>query len=253
VTRTLGAGIATDINAASGERCQFIQFNFADIAGAPTPVYLTTAAKDIVWNAITWQATGHMMELDALGESADDPGNGLKVKLSGVDQTILALILGSTWRGRTATIWYAALDQSTGAVKADPVIMFSGPMNGGFEIGESRGDFGGGTVDIQARLTSRLDELVKIRGVKTNVQSHQNSGYASRRDRHLFSERRGTGEPEDVLGCEDPERAAAAQHRPGSEPGWRRTGQPADAQHPTDAEDATEPDRWRAGQPGRHQ
>jgi hypothetical protein len=58
-------------------------------------------------------------------------------------------------------------------VKVDPVIMFQGPMNGGFQIGESRGDFGGGTVDITGGFTSRLDELVKVRGIRCNVASHQ--------------------------------------------------------------------------------
>jgi hypothetical protein len=50
--------------------------------------------------------------------------------------------------------------------------MYTGPMNGGFQIGESRGDFGGGTVDIAGRLSSRLDDLVKVRGVRCNVASH---------------------------------------------------------------------------------
>lgn len=173
MTRTIGAGLTTDIAAQSAERCQLIKLEFADLSNNATPVYFTTAAVDILWNSITWQAVGGTMDIDAMGESAEDPSNGLRIKLSGVNQTVLALILGARWRGRLATIYHAGFDRTTGLVLTDPVVMFSGPMNGGFEIGESRGDFGGGTVDISARFTSRLDELVKVRGVRTNVVSHQ--------------------------------------------------------------------------------
>jgi hypothetical protein len=172
VTRTLGAGIAADAAAATGERCQFIKLEFADSDNVPTSVYLTTAAQDITWDGKPWEAVGGTLEIDAMGESSDGAANGLRIKLSGVDQSVLALILGSRWRGRNATIYHVALDQATGTVKADPVIMYTGPMNGGFQIGESRGDFGGGTVDISARLSSRLDDLVKVRGVRCNEASH---------------------------------------------------------------------------------
>lgn len=172
MTRTLGAGLSADIAAATAERCQFIELDFADLSNNPTPVYLTTANQDITWNAHTWQAVGGTMDLDALGES-DDPTQGHRMKLSGVSQTVLSLILGSRWRGRNATIYHVPLDPVVGTVKVDPVIMFSGPMNGGFSLNESRGDFGGGTVDIDARLTSRLGELTKVRGIRTNIHSHQ--------------------------------------------------------------------------------
>jgi hypothetical protein len=113
VTRTLGGGLASEITVASSERCQLIKLDFADLSNNPTPVYLTTAAKDIVWNSITWQATGHTLDIDPMGESAEDPGNGIRVKLSGVDQTVLSLIMGNArFRGRTATIYHAALDQA---------------------------------------------------------------------------------------------------------------------------------------------
>lgn len=173
MTRTLGAGIATDIGAATAETTELILLDFADIStGVPTPVYLTTAAKDIVWSGQTWQAVGGRLELDALGESTDGAGTGFKMNLSGVDQTVIALILGARYRGRTASVWYVHLDQAAGTVITDPVLMFVGMLNGGWDIVESR-SFEGGTVDITLRLTAKVNELVRVRGVRTNLQSHQ--------------------------------------------------------------------------------
>jgi hypothetical protein len=171
VTRTLGAGITTDIAAVVGERCQLIKLDFANLSNVATPVYLTTAAQPISWNGFSWEPAG--LEIDAMGESADGSANGLRIKLSGVHRDVLSLIHGARYRGRMATVWHAALSQASGAVLADPVVLYTGPMNGGFQIGEARGEFGGGRVDINTRLTSRIDELVKVRGIRTNEASHR--------------------------------------------------------------------------------
>ncbi len=102
MTRSLGAGLAADITAATGERARLIELQFADQAGVPTPVWITTASQDLVWAGTTWQSVGGRMNVEALGESADDPSNSHRLSLSGVDQSVLALILGSTWKGRIA-------------------------------------------------------------------------------------------------------------------------------------------------------
>ena len=172
MTRSIGAGLLADITQPAAERCQLITMDFADTSNVSTPVYLATAAQDISWDGKSWEAIGGL-EIDALGESADGAANGVRLKLSGVDQAILALIHGGRWRGRTARIYHAGFSQATGLVLADPIEFYSGPMTGGFQIGESRGEFGGGKVDITTRLTSWLDELVKHRGVHTNKESHQ--------------------------------------------------------------------------------
>lgn len=172
MTRSLGAGITTGIALASDERCQFIYMDWADTDNDSTPVYLTTAAVDVSWNSHTWESVGGLMDLDALGESADDPSKGQRIKLSGVNQVFIALILGARCRGRQATIWHVGIDRTLGTVKADPVKMFSGLMNGGFQIHESR-SYQGGSCEVTCDLTSRLDELVKVRGVRTNEASHR--------------------------------------------------------------------------------
>lgn len=173
MTRTLGSGLAADIAVATAEATELIELQFADAANNPTPLYLTTAAQNLVWNAQTWIAVGGRLEVDALGESTDLAATTVRLTLAGVDQTLLALILGSRWRGRTAKVYYAHLSQTLGTVIDAPVVMFVGLMNGGFSIVESRGDFGGGTVDVSCRITEKVNDLVRVRGVRTNVASHQ--------------------------------------------------------------------------------
>ena len=172
MTRSLGAGLAADIAEQSATRCQLIFMDWADLANNPTPIYITTAAVDIDWNGYTWEAVGGLMDLDALGESATDPSRGQRLKLSGVNQIFISMILSSRCKGRMAEIYHAGINRTTGAILVDPVLMFKGPMNGGFQVHESR-SFGGGGVDVSASLTSRLDELVKVRGIRANEASHR--------------------------------------------------------------------------------
>ncbi len=135
----------------------------------------TTAARDLSWNSQTWTAVGGNIGIDAMGESADDAAAGLAVQLSGVDQTILASIVAEQYRGRLARVWYAHWNQSTGAVVANPYLMFSGFMNEDWEIDDVRPVNGVGTVTIRTRFTSRLALLQQTHGVLCNVDSHRSN------------------------------------------------------------------------------
>jgi hypothetical protein len=58
-----------------------------------------------------------------------------------------------------------------GTVLADPLLLFSGFMNGGFQLEESA-EFDQLTATIGCRVTSRLAMLTNRRGIKTNLESH---------------------------------------------------------------------------------
>lgn len=167
--RALVAAMLTDIADVTGtEKTEFIELNFS--GGV---FRLATAGIDISWNGFAWQAVGGRLSVDGFSETADPDASGNRLILSGVDQSIIAAILGQNYRGRIARIWYAHLDPVTGAVVANPVLMFDGYMNDGFKIDESRGDFGGGTVDVSTKLVARINDLAKVRGIRTNLHSHQ--------------------------------------------------------------------------------
>lgn len=106
--RNLGAGIALIPKLARAEAIYLIELQFSG-----GTIRLNTGAQDVSWNGFTWTAVGGAIELDPLSETTDGLGQGLSVKLSGVDQSIIAAFLTNGHRGRVANIWLAHLHTTT--------------------------------------------------------------------------------------------------------------------------------------------
>lgn len=168
MTRSLDAATETAIAAATGEKVKLVQLSFASAV-----TRMTTAGQDIVWDSQTWEAVGGHLDAEGYREVANGEAPGCRVRLSGVDQSIITLILANNYRGRKATVWEARLDPATGTVIDDPLIVFDGYMNEGFSITETRDEHGGGTVEIETRLADKISDLQQRRGVRTNLHSHQ--------------------------------------------------------------------------------
>lgn len=168
MTRTIASAMTTAIAAAAGEGCFLLEFQF----GSGT-LRMATAGQSIAWNSQTWEAVGGALEIDVLPETTDDRGQGVGLTLSGVSQAVTAVLLGETYRGRLAAIWYARLDPAAGTIIADPLLLFRGFMNDGFAVTESRPAEGGGTCTISTRLGGRFAMLSRVNGVRCNVTSHR--------------------------------------------------------------------------------
>ena len=87
---------------------QFIRLGFG--SGA---VYLTTAAQDITWNSVTWTAIGGLLDVGNVTESPDDQSTRYTMRLSGVNQTILSILLQDQFIGRPVEIWFGWIAQGT--------------------------------------------------------------------------------------------------------------------------------------------
>jgi hypothetical protein len=168
VTRVLNASLLADLATGSAAKTELIELNFS--TGI---VRLCTAAQNLLEGGNTYLAVGGALEVEGLGETLDEKGQGVSMSLSGVDQTILAAILSAKVRGRKAAIYYAHFNPVTGALIGAKYKMFEGYMNEPWEINEDRGERGGGTVKIKTRLTSRLTDLSRVKGFLTNNQQYQ--------------------------------------------------------------------------------
>lgn len=166
--RALNAAMLADIAAMSAEKTELLELQFA---GGTT--YLTTAGQNLLYNGNTYVAVGGNLAVEGFGESTDQSANGCRLSLSGIDLSIIQLILSASHRGRKAIATYAHYDRATGLVVANPLEMFNGLMNDSFVIDESRTPEGGDSCDITTRLTGRMTDIAKERGVRTNVHSHQ--------------------------------------------------------------------------------
>lgn len=169
MTRSLDTDLQTSLGQNPATFAYLLEMRF----GSGT-VYVTTASQDIEYGGQTYEAVGGLLEFpEGVSDAMEERSAGLPVRLSGVDQSILALILEEEYIGRLLILSYAHLDPSTGSVVDVPVEMFRGFMNDRFELVEVRDDKGNGTVTIATRVTSRLAELTKQRGIRCNLTSHR--------------------------------------------------------------------------------
>jgi hypothetical protein len=157
------------LNAISSDYAEFVhllEFEFAS-----GTVRLATGVQDLLWNALSWEAVGGLLEIGGIEETTDARAQGVDVRLSGVDQTVLAILLGSSYRGRTVRIYRAHLDKTTGLLVGDPMLLFQGLQLSPYTVDEERTP-GGGTVRISTRLSGYFG-VERIRGIMSNLVSHQ--------------------------------------------------------------------------------
>lgn len=169
MSRTLTAGMATAIAAERGEIVHLFELAFS----GGTVRYATSSAN-VSWGGHSWIAIGGALYFEPVQESGDLSAASVNLVLSGVDQGIVAIMLAQNYIGRAAKVYLGHLDPTTAAVIADPLLIFSGLLNGGFTVREVRGqDVGGtGTCEVIARCVDRLAELDQRKGFQTNMTSH---------------------------------------------------------------------------------
>ena len=166
--RSLSSAALAALQAATGEERVFL------IALEFSPsgfLRLSTGTRDIDFDGFTWQAVGGNLLIGGVEESADRKGVGVDFTLSGVDQTVVSLLLSEKWRGRTAQIWQLLLDPTTGVV-VDSIELFNGIQLDNFEIKEVNERGKPLSVTIRTRATHRLG-INEFRGIRSNVHSHQ--------------------------------------------------------------------------------
>ena len=182
--RDLTAGMNTAVAAQTGEIVFFYKFDFYNESTELEDVqYFCSAPHDIVTTSAltfsplplatyTWTGIGGNLGFKSVQESTDLAGNGVDITLGGVLESTITLILGRAYIGRTNKIWMGHFN-SSGAIIVDPKLIFSGRMNGGFEIDEKKNEGEIGTIDITCRCTDRLGDLNVVKGIQTNEESHQ--------------------------------------------------------------------------------
>jgi len=167
MTRTLTAGMVTAAQAAEGDLLHLISLAFSG-----GTLFLTTAPHDILFGGDTYVAVGGHLGFDSVNESPDLTGQGVRVTLDGVDQTVISPLLAQNYIGRTAKVYQAHMD-SAGVLVVDPVLIFEGLLNSSFRVTESRDPDAGGTVVVTTTVVSPLVSFRQQRGIRATLASHQ--------------------------------------------------------------------------------
>lgn len=166
MTRTLTAGMQTEVAASLGETVRLLELQF--LGGT---VRYATGSRSVTWNGFTWTAIGGEFTFSPTVESADVVGATTEISLTAVESTLANTIAGESFVNRTVTLYVAKLDQTTRLAVVDPLLVFSGRMSGGWTITEVRSE-SGGTVTATVRCVSRLVALTEHRGIQCNLVSH---------------------------------------------------------------------------------
>lgn len=166
MTRTLTAGMQTEVAAQRSTIVYLIQL---ESSGGTTR--LTTAPVDIAWDAQTWEGIGGLLAFGGVEEGPEASASGVELSLSGVDQTIISVLLNNNVRGREVRIWLAHL-LDTGLIQPDPLEIFRGFQNAEYNISETRDPEQPGTIIVRTRVQSRLSVLGSPTAVRTNEVSH---------------------------------------------------------------------------------
>lgn len=169
MVRALTSGMS---NAAAAERGEIV--HLFELAFSGGTVRYATSSANVGWGGFTWTAIGGNLRFEPVTESGDLSASSVDLILSGVDQAIVAIILAQGYIGRAAKVYLGHLDLATALVVADPLLVFSGLLNGGFSVREQRSQGVGeaGTCEVTARCVDRLAELEERRGFQTNLTSH---------------------------------------------------------------------------------
>lgn len=166
--RTISVANALQAAAENATAIHFIELQFSG-----GTLRLTDAPLSITWNAQTWLGTGFALSVGPMEETTDDRAQAIPVKLSGVDQSIIAILLSQFTRGRVVNVWRGWFG-ANGALVDTPILLFTGFMNEQWAIEETEPQPGSpGTCQITTRITSRFAAMEQRRGIQCNLMMHQ--------------------------------------------------------------------------------
>ncbi|QQP93568.1 hypothetical protein IGS68_33650 (plasmid) [Skermanella sp. TT6] len=120
-------------------------------------VRLWSGFGDLSWNGQTWIGAGNLLGLGTVEESSELRATGLDISLSGIPSDLLSLALNEPYQDRPCNVYLGALDVNTGALLADPYLIFGGRMDV-MQIDDS-----GETARITISVESKLIDLERSR------------------------------------------------------------------------------------------
>lgn len=124
-----------------------------------------SSTGDLVCAGDTYLGTGLLGEVASLDESATLQPTSVKMTVSGLDTSLLSLVMNNTMQNRPVILRMGALD-TDGALVGTPMIFFDGKLRGGpeIQIGETiaiRLTAVDALVDWERKLNSRLNNVTQ--------------------------------------------------------------------------------------------
>lgn len=121
------------------------------------PVRLWSGIGDLTYASNIYSGAGALLGVGSALETQELRATGLDITLSGVPSELLSLALAEPYQGRECRVYLAALNVNTGALIADPYMIFAGRMDT-MTVSEN-----GDTASIGLATESRLIDLERSR------------------------------------------------------------------------------------------
>lgn len=121
-----------DLNAATETASQadvIAPIYLVDLAFDAATLYFHTGVGELVWNSNTYTGTGILGGIGTANEDSELSRTPLELRLSGVESSMMSIILGEHYQGRTATVYLGYLDTETMELVDDPAIYYRGRMD----------------------------------------------------------------------------------------------------------------------------
>ena len=135
-------------------------------------VYLTDWNRPVSWGGHTYLQGGHFLSFDGVQETADLQVTEAHVTLSGVDQTVISLVLNENYIDRRLVI-YKAFMTSADALVVDPFAIFDGRMDAPVISEDPGTDGGGGQCTVVLTASSHWVDFQRTPGRHTNDAEQQ--------------------------------------------------------------------------------
>jgi hypothetical protein len=160
-------GAGTDVIAAiEADRNQVVHLFRADFASGT--VYATDAYRSITWDGNVYLANGHLLAYEGVEESAELQVAQARFALSGVDQSLVSLVLIENVIDRRVRVWTAFLNTDD-AIIGDPIMIFDGRMDAP-TIDE---DPTTGTCTVSIAASNQFADFNRRAGRRTNDAEQQ--------------------------------------------------------------------------------
>tara|TARA_R100000742_G_C4260698_1_gene78500 strand:- start:168 stop:734 length:567 start_codon:yes stop_codon:yes gene_type:complete len=143
--------------------------------GFPTPINITNHSHDLTssvsGSSVTYSASGHLLNINAISESSKPTKNTLRIVLSGVDQTYVSVVLGTSVIGDVVTIYRGFLNSSNALID-DPFLLYYGTIDE-VQVADSTT-----TATVGMNVTSHWGQFEKVGG-RTTADNSQRRFFSS--------------------------------------------------------------------------
>ena len=136
----------------------------------------TSADVDLDWNGETFIGLGlENLNFDGVKETEDIRGGAVNIRLPAEHRGVTVDLFAESnrLRGAQCKVWGVHFDPGTGTMLGEPLLLFMGFCQAGYEVTESRGEDGSASAEIVIRVASRLADLDRSSGIRANMTSHQ--------------------------------------------------------------------------------